>query len=180
MYKFIHCYKRIWIGLFAGALSLTVLLFISIGHAAAEDMKLQLKISDYGVSTDLKRLPDDRRHLLALSHRQGNAETDDGEKAEYEAYSIIDAWVGVKGYRKGYSVLTFADGSRIFYSWTADSKRNSDNLPSLKGAGEVTRGAGKFEGIKGKVEFSGVQDKATSEDPRRTRTTNLVLVYTLP
>ena len=129
---------------------------------------------------DYKLLPDGDRHVLALAHRRGSAQTNSGEKAEYVAHSIIDAWVGKKGYRKGYSMLTFADGSKIFYAWKADSKRNQDNLPSLKGRGMVTKGSGRFMGIKGTVEFTGVQIKSSRVDPSRARTTSAVITYTLP
>ena len=167
-----------WLGLF---FCLTALLFLAGSVVrAGESKNLRVMIKDSQVTMDFKRIPDDERHVLALTHRRGKAEAGEGMSAEYESYMIIDAWVGRKGFRKGHSMLTFSDGSKIFYSWTADSKRNQANLPSLKGSGAITKGSGKFKGIEGRVEFSGVQDKPTSQDPSRARTTELTLAYTLP
>lgn len=149
--------------------------FLQSGASAREVGKLELKIDDANVTSDYKRVPDDRGHVMALVHRKGSGQTNFAEIVEYEAFSIIDAWVGRKGYRKGYSVLTFSDGSKIFCSWTADSKRNEDNLPSMVGKGDIAKGTGEYEGVTGKVGFTSVQNKPTIEDSSRARTTHMVL-----
>ena len=156
-------------------------LLLGSGPAAAGQVQVaRITVVDRGVSAEVHRLDDAKGHVLALARREGEAKFKGGQSAKYQAWSLIDAWIGVKGIRRGYSKLSFADGSEIYLAWRADSKRNQANLPSLKGHGSITRGTGRFKGITGRLLLSGAQLKPTSEDPRRTRSTLVVLVYTLP
>lgn len=146
--------------------------------AQAREMHIQVQDADHFM--EYKMVPDDPGHVLALAQRQGTARLKSGQKAEYSAYSIIDARVGQRGVRRGYSILSFADGSKIFLAWRADSQRNKQNLPSLKGQGTISKGTGKYQGIKGTMQIRSVQIKPTSLDPKRTRITELIISYTLP
>jgi len=146
---------------------------------AGETRTMRIQVRDKERSTQYVLLPDQRGHVLALVHRLGKAKLDSGETADFEAYCLIEAWMGKKGIRRGHSWLTLKGGSQIYYGWTADSRRNQDNLPSLEGKGDITRGSGVFKGMKGKVTFKGVQVRPTSQDVQRTRDNDLVITYTL-
>ncbi len=119
-------------------------------------------------------------HWISVARREGKVELGDGQSADYKNVYLIEAWVGQKGIRQGYSTLSFQDGSSIYISETMDSARDENNLPSGKGLGTITKGTGRYKGITGTVEFTMQQLRPTSKDPQRTSVTKAVIKYTQP
>ncbi len=147
---------------------------------AEQTVTAKVKVTHRGISGHALPAPDEKGHVLAVGQREGEVDFDGKESAKYESTSMLDGWIGKKGIYKGYTKYTFKDGSKIFFSWTAEGGRNKAGLPMQQGRGIIKRGTGRFEGIRGQAVFTANQLKPSSEDRTRASVTDAVIVYTLP
>ena len=147
---------------------------------ADQSLIAKVKITHRAISGQSLPAPDEKGHVVGIGQRQGKVDFNGKESAKYESTAMVDGWIGKKGIYKGYSKYTFEDGSAIFFSWTAEGRRNANGLPTQQGTGSIQGGTGRFKGIQGHAVFTTTQLKPTSEDPTRTSVADSVIVYTLP
>ena len=165
----------------------TLLMFVLIAVCwanrpafAQQTVVAKVKVTHWGISSQMLPAPDAKDHVLAIGQREGEVDFDGKESAKYESTAMIDGWIGKKGTYKGYSKYTFKDGSEIFFFWTAEGDRNKMGLATQQGTGTILKGTGRFEGIRGHAVFSTTQLRPASEDPVRTSVADTVIIYTLP
>lgn len=109
-----------------------------------------------GVSSvsKIEMLPvgDVENHNIGLSTREGMIVFENGEVATGKIVAIWDQVRGGKGWAKGYINWTFVDGSTIlnnFHQDVAPAKAEGPVQSDTKVSGEIIKGTGRFEGIKG-------------------------------
>ena len=164
---------------------MTLCLAVGIGTFYCESVyaertvTVRVKIKSWRTTGHILPAPDEEGHVMAIGQREGEVDFDGKETAKYESTTMLDGWMGKKGIYKGYTKYTFKDGSAIFFSWTAEGRRNKEGLPTQHGSGTLQKGTGRFEGIRGMAVFSAIQLKPTSEDPNRTSITEALITYTL-
>jgi hypothetical protein len=91
-------------------------------------------------------------HLISLTVREGVMNFDNGEAAWIKGAIYSDSVKG-SGYIDQYVTLTFEDGSTII----SHSKGTFEaaSARSAKWTGEITKGTGRFQGIKGTMTAGG-------------------------
>jgi len=126
-----------------------------ITTASAETLKGK------GVSSvsKVEMLPvgDVENHNIGFATREGMIIFENGEVATATTIAIWDAVGGGTGWAKGYVNLTFVDGSTIltnFHQDVAPAKSGGSFQSDTKVSGEIIKGTGKFEGIKGTMTTS--------------------------
>jgi hypothetical protein len=101
-------------------------------------------------------IPDVKGHAIGLLERRGVAIYENGETAAWHTRATFDSIRGQGGSFNGYSSYSFADGSIIVSKFQGTTwVPPGEKLSSLKGTGKYIKGTGRFEGIKGKLSFSG-------------------------
>lgn len=141
----------------------------------------------YTLASPLTRIefvpvPDAKGHAVGLLERRGVAIYEKGEIAAYHTRATFDSIKGQGGTFRGYSDYTFEDGSTIISkyqgtAWVPSGKK----LYSIKGTGEHIKGTGRFEGIKGKVSFSGKYITPYTKDKTKGyMVVEVTSTYTLP
>jgi hypothetical protein len=142
--------KSMWV-----LLGIFVIFACVLGPAIqAEAETFKIKISNY--ATQLDRLPvgDVEGHGYQTCLRRGLAFFENGDIATYTNWSVGDYTKG-KGPVQGYTLFSFEDGSTIVYKLHGIWEPGPQGLPLGKGAGEFTKGTGRFEGIKGNLTWTG-------------------------
>jgi hypothetical protein len=141
--------------------------------AAARTLKFQITCKN--VKRVVIPLGDVAGHAVGLGVRQGSAAFSDGRQAKYRNVFTFEAWGRGRVVYKGYTRLSFKDGSWIYVIGRGKVSRGPGGVRRSGGVGILTRGAGRFKGIKGKVVF-----KAGRTRPGGVRVINSVMTYTLP
>ena len=120
-------------------------------QAGAESMNGKL----FNLATRREAIPvgDIEGHLLLLTVREGVMNFDNGEVAWIKAVIYSDVLKGLGPFDQ-YVTLTFEDGSTIT-SHTKGTLTAAAAGASAKWTGEIIRGTGRFEGIKGTVTAGG-------------------------
>jgi len=162
-------------------ISLIVTLLL-LPTAQAEEKAVKCKLISQNTKIDAIPVPDMEGHVIGLLEKRGLAIYEDGEIAAYHTRTTFDVTKGKEGSFGGYTDYKFEDGSTIVSkyqgtSWVPSGKK----LSSLKGTGEYINGTGRFEGIKGKLSFSGKYITPYTKD--ETKGDTIVEVtgsYTLP
>jgi len=86
---------------------------------------------------------------------------------------------GQGGPSRGYSTLSFADGSTSMMKWEATT--TGEKLWSSKGTAEYIKGTGRFEGIKGNVTFTNrLLTPYTKDETKGDMIIEATGTYTLP
>jgi hypothetical protein len=142
--------KSIWI-LF-GILVITSWVLGSVIQAGAET--LRVKVSGYATQLEVIRVGDMEGHVLFVSSNKGLAFFENGDVATYTNWGTADSIKG-KTAIDGYTGFTFEDGSTIFYKLKGTWEPSPKGFATGKGAGEFTKGTGKYEGIKGNLTWTG-------------------------
>jgi hypothetical protein len=161
-------------------LVISALVLGSIDFVGAETMKC--KTSGNMVKTEAISIPDVDGHRISLGMRDGLALFEDGEVATFKAFSTSDTIVGKGGLSQGYLLLTFVDGSTVITSFHQTSTPDPEGKFAWvsKLTGEILKGTGRFEGIKGNLSGEGKQFKPEKGDLGGKSTVNYTFTYTLP
>ena len=141
------------------------------------------KITSYITKLELIRVPDVEGHVVGVYYRKGIA-IFENEVAAYSTRGTIDIIKSggkYDGSFQGYSHKIYKDGSTVMvkyqgnYTWLPGAK-----LPSFVGTGEYFKGTGRFEGIKGKVNFNGKYITPYSKETKGDEYIEATGTYTLP
>ncbi len=100
---------------------------------------------------------DVENHNIGVSTREGMIVFENGDVATAKTVAIWDQVRGGTGWAKGYVLWTFVDGSTIlnnFHQDVAPAKSGGSFQSDTKVSGEIIKGTGKFEGIKGTMTSS--------------------------
>jgi len=170
--------KSIWI-LF-GILLISVWILGSVVQVGAEAMKC--KNFGYAVKREVFQIPDVEGHSINMLMRDGLAFFEDGEVVTFKSFTMSDVIAGKKVLNNGYQLFTFVDGSTIITSYRIEQEPDPEGKFSwlYKGTGEIRKGTGRFEGIKGSISIIGKQFKAEKGDLTGKSASECTFTYTLP
>jgi hypothetical protein len=146
-------------------------------EAKAETMKCR----SVGVLIKVEAMPvaDVENHTLGFAIREGLAFFDNGETANYRAQSIWDVIQGKSTKAYVYNFFTFEDGSKIITKIEQDNVADaSGKLTASKATGEILKGTGRFEGIKGNCTVTGKTFPAPKGESGKS-TMDFIFNYTL-
>jgi hypothetical protein len=149
-------------------------------QAGAETMKC--KTSGNSDKREAAQIPDVEGHTININLREGVAFFENGEVASLKSYSTWDGISGKKGRAQGYAVYTFIDGSTIIISFLQllEADQEGKLAYNTKSTGEILKGTGRFEGIKGTVSGTGKQLKAEKGELSGKAANDWTFYYTLP
>ena len=166
--------KSVWV-LF-GILVISAWVLGSAIQAGAETMKCRGATT---ATTD-ERIPvgDAEGHVLGLQILQGLAFFENGEIAKLRTHAIFDTGPG-GGQSINYMFFTFEDGSTIIVRAQRLMVADKPGTFSAQMPGELIKGTGRFEGIKGTTSATGKNFFRTKEEPARV-TSDWIFTYTLP
>ena len=166
--------KPVWV-LF-GILVISAWVLGSAIQAGAETMKCRTAT----VATTDERIPvgDAEGHELGLQILRGLAFFENGEIAKLRVHSIFDVGPG-GGQSINYMFYTFEDGSTIVVRTPRLMVADKPGTFSAQMPGELIKGTGRFEGIKGTTSSTGKNFIHTKEEPTRI-TNDITFTYTLP
>jgi len=152
---------------------------ILVPAAQAGEITSKHKIASYIVKMEVVPVPDVKGHVIGILERRGVAIYENGETAAYHSRLAFDSIKGQGGTYSGYCDISFADGS---ISMTKFQGTVSGAKPRLiKGTGKYIKGTGRFEGIKGKVSFSGKYVAPYTKDKTKGDSVfEVTPTYTLP
>ena len=161
-----------------GVLLIAALVLLPAAQAKAETMKY--KYTSQVTKVGFTLFPDVKGHVVGVVERRGVA-IFENEVAALEIRATFDKIKGKVSFQ-GYTQITFKDGSTITQTIQGShAPAPGEKLDSYKGKGEYIKGTGRFEGIKGKISFTGRQITPTTKD--KTKGDNWMEVtgaYTLP
>ena len=167
--------KAIAVSIVALVLLVTVGFFVT----RAEAETLRYKIIAYITKMEMVPVPDVENHVVAVGERRGVAIFESGETAAYHMWFTGESIGGQGGAYRGYSRLSFADGSTSMIKWEAT--QTGEKLYSGKGTGEYIKGTGRFEGIKGNVSFTyKLLTPYTKDETKGDQIVEATATYTLP
>lgn len=152
----------------------------SVMQAAAETMKCQT--SGNSVKREVMQIPDVEGHTIVMGIREGLAFFEDGEVSAFKNFHTADVLAGKKVLTQGYQVFTFLDGSTIITSFHQIQEPDPGGRLAwiTKATGEILKGTGRFEGIKGSLSGTGKQFKAEKGELTGKSAGNWTISYTLP
>ena len=148
-------------------------------EAQAETMKC--KIGRVVIEEEIMPVGDEEGHILAIRKSEGVAFFENGEIANFKAIAMDDRRTG-KG--KGsqmitYPCFTFEDGSSIVTRNEHRSIADPNGKISTKTAGEIIKGTGRFQGIKGTYSSTGRMLPSIKGEADKYYI-DAILTYTLP
>jgi hypothetical protein len=123
---------------------------------------------------------DTENHNIGLNTREGMVVFENGEVATTKAIAVWDIVRSGSGWAKGYFNLTFLDGSTImttFHQDYAPAKAEGTVQYDTKITGDIIKGTGKFEGIKGNITTTTKQLKPEKGEPAGKTVSDVVLNY---
>jgi hypothetical protein len=135
-----------------GSLLIAALLLLAATQVRAETVKI--KYTTQATKVEVVPVPDEKGHLVGLYERRGVAifENEVAATALCGTMEIVNKKVSFQGYTK----LTFKDGSTWLLTHQGTrAPAPGDELGSYKMNGEIIKGTGRFEGIKGKYSATG-------------------------
>jgi hypothetical protein len=124
-------------------------------EAQAETMKC--KIARVVTKEETMPVTDEEGHILVMQISQGLAFFENGDIANFKTQAISDRRTGTgKGSQSiAYIFFTFEDGSSIITRVEYRSIADPSGKISTKTAGEIVKGTGRYEGIKGTFSSTG-------------------------
>ena len=163
-----------------GILVITAWLLGSVTHARAETMKCQT--SGNMVKREVIPIPGIEGHALNISMRDGLAFFEQGEVSLFKAFASGYGITGKGGQAQGYFSFTFVDGSSIIATFrqTAEPDPEGKFAAYNKFTGEILKGTGRFEGIKGSLSGDGKLFKPEKGELSGKSNNHLTFTYTLP
>jgi hypothetical protein len=164
--------KSMWV-LF-GTLVISAWVLGSVTQAGAETMKCRIA----GTVTKDESVPvsDEEGHSLHLLITEGLAFFENGEIAKVRSHNLSDRISAKSSQVIGYTIYTFEDGSIIVQRF--QRLLVSGDL-SAKVTGELIKGTGRFEGIKGTVSGASKNFPASKGEASR-NASDITFTYTLP
>jgi hypothetical protein len=158
-----------------------LVLLVAVGFLAtrAEAETVKYKITSYVTKMEMVPVPDVENHFIGEQERRGVAIFENGETAAYHMWNTWDFISGQGGPFRGYSTLSFADGSTSMIRFEGTS--TGEKLWSSKGTGEYIKGTGRFEGINGNVTFTNkLLTPYTKDETKGDMIIEATGTYTLP
>jgi len=164
--------KSMWV-LF-GILVISAWVLGSAIPAGAETMKCRIATT----TTKDESIPvsDEEGHSLHLLITEGLAFFENGEIAKVSSHNLSDRISGKGGQTIGYTIYTFEDGSTIVQRF---QRLLVSGDVSAKVTGELIKGTGRFQGIKGTVSGTSKSFRASKGEAVR-NTSDTTFTYTLP
>jgi hypothetical protein len=164
-----------------GFICVSLTAFLILVHAAqAGEKNVKYKIASYVTKMEVVLIPDIKGHIIGVMERRGVAIYENWETATYHSQLTFDSIKGQGASFSGYANLIFADGSTTI-SKLVGTVPEVKGKKIIKGTGDYIKGTGRFEGIKGKLSFSG---KYVTPYAKDTTKGDMVLevtsTYTLP
>ena len=142
--------KSIWV--LIGFFIITAWLLGFVIEAQAETMKC--KIGRVVSKEETMPVSDEEGHILLMQMGQGLAFFENGDIANFKNQSIADR--RTSGSESiGYIFFTFEDGARIIVRVDYRSITDQSGKMSTKTTGEIIKGTGRYEGIKGTFSSTG-------------------------
>ncbi len=144
-----------------GVFLIAALVLLPATQANAETVKYNFTSQNTKVEYIL--LPDVKGHVVGLYERRGVA-IFENEVAAITCWGTFDKIKGKVSFQ-GYTQITFKDGSTWMQTHQGThAPAPGEKLDSYKGKGEYIKGTGRFEGIKGKISFTGRQITPNTKD----------------
>jgi hypothetical protein len=168
--------KSMWV-LF-GILLICAWLLGSVTQGVAEQT-MKCKIASTNTKDERISLNDEEGHGFGMSISEGLAFFEGGEIAKTKSYTLFDFIPGKRSQQIGYTFFTFEDGATIVTSFQRLIAPGQSGIGSGKGAGEITKGTGRFEGIKGTTSSTAKLFPANKGEPSR-NAVDFTFTYTLP
>ena len=161
---------------FVSILVIEAFLLCSVPQAGAETLKARSVV----VATKYETIPvnDEPGHILLMQILEGLALLDNGEIAKRKAYAVSDIVPGKGGQGIVYNTFIFQDGSTIVVRTQRLMVADKSGAYSAKVTGEIIKGTGRFEGIKGTASGTGIT-YLPSEGEASKVLTDTTLTYTL-
>jgi hypothetical protein len=126
---------------------------ILVPATLAGEITSKHKIAAPIIKMEVVPVPDVKGHVVGVLERRGVAIYENGKTAAYHSMLTFDSIKG-QGTYSGYCDLSFADGS-ISMTKFQGTVSVVEGKKIIKGTGKYIKGTGRFEGIKGKVSFTG-------------------------
>jgi hypothetical protein len=127
---------------------------ILVPATQAGEITSKHKIAAPIIKMEVVPVPDVKGHAVGVLERRGVAIYENGKSAAYHSMITFDSIKGKGGTYSGYCDLSFADGS-ISMTKFQGTVSVVEGKKIIKGTGKYIKGTGRFEGIKGKVSFTG-------------------------
>ena len=148
---------------------------------AAKTTSVEATIIFSGPPPTMLPAGDDETHFAGLGQRTGKATFSDGRKAEYSNVFFMDWYRGKSMLLWGYTKMVFQNGSWMYFKWDSQFVGMDEASRAMfKGTGEILKGVGEYEGIKGTVKYHNRQLPPSEEYPKGSREAKAVFTYTLP
>ncbi len=167
--------KSMWVLL--GVFIIAAVLLGFVVDSRAETMKCRTS----SVTTKVETLPitDVEGTNIGVRTTEGLAFFENGEIANFKAYSIFEG-TAAKGWQAiGYNYFIFEDGSKIITKFDQRATADSSGKISIKSSNEIIKGTGRFEGIKGTTSGTGNKVPFVKDGPLK-YSSNTTFTYTLP
>ncbi len=159
---------------FISILVIATWLLGSVTQAGAETMKC--RIAATVTKNESVPVSDEEGHSLHLLITEGLAFFENGEIAKVRSHNLSDRISAKASQVIGYTIYTFEDGSTIVQRF--QRLLVSGDL-SAKVTGELIKGTGRFEGIKGTV-FGASKNFPASKGEASRNASDITFTYTLP
>jgi len=153
---------------------------IILPAAQAKEITSKHKIAAPITKMEVVPVPDVKGHVIGVLERRGVAIYENGETAAYHSRLTFDSIKEGEVSFSGYCDITFADGS-ISMTKFQGTVPVVEGKKIIKGTGEYIQGTGRFEGIKGKVSFTGnYVTPYTKDETKGDAVLEVTSTYTLP
>ena len=162
---------------FMGVLVTGAFLLGSVTGAGAETMKC--RTAETVTKTEMLPVGDEEGHVLVLQMVEGLVFMENGEIAKMKAYVTADGAPGKPIQVNGYSITTFEDGSTIVGKVQRLMTPDKSGIFPATMTGEIVKGTGRFEGIKGTSTSTG-KNFMPGKGEAMTISDDVTITYTLP
>ena len=181
-------YKKVFVSLQGIVCTLLFTGWLVAWGAEVKTETINFMVADHIVKLAEIQVADEEGHYAGVASRKGIAFFGNREIAHYQCWETYDSdFSKMKKSLKGYSLLTFEDGSTVTFTFHGVATSQlpwwySHGRTHAKGTGEYVRGTGRFEGIQGTISYTGKGIIHYSEEigTRGDRYWEVTATYTLP
>jgi hypothetical protein len=161
-------------------LIVAVWLLVVVTQAGAETMKA--KSSNNMVKMEAVPIGDVPAHHIGVGIRDGLAFFEGGEVSALKTFLTWDLIGRKGGLVQGYSLFTFVDGSTINTTVRQEYEPDPEGrfTWNIKFTGQIVKGTGRFEGIKGTLSGTGKRFKTEKGELMGKQAQDWTFIYTLP
>ena len=162
-----------------GILGFLVVIGLFLGSATAANAET-MKCKTVGVTLKMERVAvdDEEGHTLGLQSIEGLAIFDNGEIARMKIKAIVDLTKSSGFLAIAYLTLMFDDGATFVIKLDRRGIIDEKGVASTKVISEITKGTGRFGGIKGTVSGPGKNFSVPGEAVKSFN--DFTFTYTLP